>query len=102
MLVEQALHVVDVVGRRLTRDLDAVVTAAFEPRDRRLDRLGPHPVVHGHLERHGLLTSWAYRPILPGFITSLGSSAALIWRSASSAPPCWRRMYGPSLMPTPW
>src|SRR5215207_1059781 len=100
VVVELPLDGVRVVERGLARDLDPVVAAAAEPGDRRLDRLGPHPVVHGHLHM-GLLPS-VYRPSLPGFMTSCGSSAVLICRIASSAAPCWRRMYGPSLMPTPW
>ena len=79
VLVEQPLDVVGVVERRLAGDLDPVVAAAAEPGDRRLDRLGPHPVVHRHLERHRRpLLSVPTSPSLPGFITSLGSSAALI------------------------
>ena len=50
VLVEQPLDLVGVIGRRLARDLDPVVAAAPEPRDRRLDRLGAHPVVHRHLQ----------------------------------------------------
>jgi hypothetical protein len=52
VLVEQGAHLLRVVQRRLAGDLDPVVAAPAEPLDRHLDRLGPHPVVHRHLECH--------------------------------------------------
>ena len=46
VVVEQGLDLFGVVDVRLATDLDTLVSVLREPRDRRLDRLRPHPVVH--------------------------------------------------------
>src|SRR4029077_14507638 len=107
VLRKQLLDLAGVIGRRLARDLDGVVAEAREPRQRRLDRFRPHPVVHRQFQCHLTLHSnvqflHGQSPSFPGFNKPLGSRASLIRRSTSRPAPCCAGMNGASFSPTPW
>ena len=63
VVLQQLADVLGVVSLGLAADLDRVVAAFRQPRDRRLDRLRPHPVVHRH--SHTERSSGEFGPLDP-------------------------------------